>query len=168
MPRKALVFICAHSWFKKIQEDTCIYVETMSRNSVWPVGTHGACVLNAYGFGEWGYAGSADWGRRTSRASLQVKWISACYRDAIIWRLYVRYISRVLPRHHNMTSLRSLYVPHGSLLPTTYYLLPTTYYLLLTTYYLLLTTYYLVSPPLLVNYATANFAIQWFIFIFAK
>ena len=40
---------------------------------------------------------------------------------------------RLLPRRHNMTSLRSLYVPHGSLL--------------LTTYYLLLTTYYLVSSP---------------------
>ena len=36
---------------------------------------------------------------------------------------------RLLPRHHNMTSLRSLYFPHGSLLPTTYYLLLTTYYL---------------------------------------
>ena len=31
--------------------------------------------------------------------------------------------SRMLMRRHNMTSLRSLYVPHGSLLPTTYYLL---------------------------------------------
>ena len=30
-------------------------------------------------------------------------------------------ISRMLMRRHNMTSLRSLYVPHGSLLPTTYY-----------------------------------------------
>ena len=48
---------------------------------------------------------------------------------------------RLLPRLHNMTSLRSLYVPHGSLLPTTHYLL-------------------LGFPALLVNYAAAKFAIQ--------
>ena len=32
--RKALVCISAHSWLKKIREDTCIYVETNAKESV--------------------------------------------------------------------------------------------------------------------------------------
>ena len=51
-------------------------------------------------------------------------------------------ISRMLMRRHNMTSLRSLYVPHGSLLPTTYYSVSPRM-----DYSLLLPTYSLVSVP---------------------
>ena len=101
----------------------------------------------------------------------------AWYRDVIICRLYVRYISRMVSRRHNMTSLRLLYVPHGLLTQgaarklachwAMYFIpfreyppqcilhsawLPTTYYLLLTTYYLLLITYYLQLTPYYLPY----------------